>query len=378
MVTRKPRRWTKAPRATRPAGRVDRRVSAAVARDRAEAARMAGVKYVSDAGPGIRRERDDAGWRYIGPDGHPVDDPATLDRIRSLAIPPAYADVWICPDPLGHIQATGRDARGRKQYRYHPRYREVRDETKFGRMPAFSDALPRIRRRVDADLARRGLPRERVLAAVVRLLESTGIRIGNEEYARVNHHYGLTTLREEHVAVKGATMRFQFVGKQGKPYRCHVTDRRLARIVQHCQSLPGEELFKYVDDGGALQTIGSHDVNAYLREIGDDRFTAKDFRTWAGTMLAADALRAVEVPRTERGTRSAILRGIDQVAEQLNNTRAVCRKYYVHPAVPDAFASGILQKTVVSPRGPNTGGDGLDPFEAEVVSLLRRRATDRG
>jgi DNA topoisomerase-1 len=376
MVTRQRRRWTKAPRATRPAGRVDRREASAVARERVNAARVAGLKYVSDTGPGIRRERDGAGWRYIGPDGHPVDNVATLERIRSLAIPPAYADVWICPDPLGHIQATGRDARGRKQYRYHPRYREVRDETKFGRMPAFSRALPRIRKRVDADLARRGLPRDRVLAAVVRLLESTGIRIGNEEYARVNHHYGLTTLREEHVAVEGATMRFQFVGKVGKPYRCHVTDRRLASIVQRCQSLPGEELFKFVDDRGALQTIDSGDVNAYLREIAGAGFTAKDFRTWAGTMLAADALRTVEVPRTERGINSAILRAIDQVAEQLNNTRAVCRKYYVHPAVPDAFRSGILRETVVSPRGPKPGGDGLDPFEAEVVSLLRRRAAD--
>jgi DNA topoisomerase I len=377
MVTRKPRRWAKAPRAAPPRRRADRRGASAVARERVEAARVAGLKYVSDTGPGIRRERDGTGWRYVDPSGHLVHDPATLERIRSLAIPPAYTDVWICPDPLGHIQATGRDARGRKQYRYHPRYREVRDETKFGRMAAFSEALPRIRRRVDSDLARRGLPRERVLSAVVRLLESTGIRIGNEEYARVNHHYGLTTLREEHVAVEGATMRFQFVGKEGKPYRCHVTDRRLARIVQHCQSLPGEELFKYVDDSGALQAIDSGDVNAYLREIGGERFTAKEFRTWAGTMLAADALRTVEVPRTERGAKSAILRAIDQVAEQLNNTRAVCRKYYVHPAVPDAFRSGILRETVVSPRGPRPGANGLDPFEAEVVSLLRRRATDR-
>jgi DNA topoisomerase I len=338
---------------------------------------MAGLRYVTDSSPGIRRERNGDGWRYLGPDDRIVADTTTLDRIRSLAVPPAYTDVWICPDPLGHLQATGRDARSRKQYRYHPRYREIRDETKFGRMPAFGEALPRIRRRVDADLARRGLPRERVLAAVVQLLESTGIRIGNEEYARANHHFGLTTLRAEHVAVRGATMRFQFLGKTGKPYRCHITDRRLAKIVHRSQSLPGEELFKYVDDAGELQTIDAGDVNNYIREISGEYFTAKDFRTWAGTMLAADALRNMEVPSTQRGINSAILRAIDQVAERLNNTRAVSRKYYVHPALFDAFASGLLHATVKSPCGPKTGAPDLDPFEAEVVSLLRRRATDR-
>jgi DNA topoisomerase-1 len=375
MVARGARRWAEE-RRPRPAPSVDRRTLPSAV-DPAESALVAGLRYVHDTSPGIRRQRSGDRWTYVGPDGHIIHDPATLDRIRSLAIPPAYTAVWISPDPLGHIQATGRDARGRKQYRYHPKYREMRDETKFGRMPAFGEALPRIRGRVDADLARRGLPHERVLAAAVRLLESTGFRIGNEEYARINHHFGLTTLREEHVAVRGATMRFQFAGKEGKLYRCHVTDRRLARIVQCFESLPGEELFKYIDDSGELRTIGSADVNDYVREISGEHFTAKDFRTWAGTMLAADALRAMEVPSTRRGINSAILRAIDRVAERLNNTRAVSRKYYVHPAIFEAFASGLLHATVKSPRGPEPGVSGLDPFETEVVSLLRRRAADR-
>lgn len=340
--------------------------------DPIESARIAGLRYVRDTDPGIRRTRSGDGFTYVAPDGHTIHDRATLDRIRSLAIPPAYTDVWICPDPLGHIQATGLDARGRKQYRYHAQYRQVRDATKFGKMLPFSDALPRIRRRVDADLARRGLPRSRVLAAIVRLLESTAIRIGNDEYARMNHHFGLTTLRHEHVAIQGATLRFQFVGKHGKVYRCHITDRRLAKIVQRCQELPGEKLFEYIDDWGKTRSIGSGDVNVYLHEIGGDYFTAKDFRTWAGTMLAADVLREMDRPPNERGIKRAITRAIERVAEQLNNTRAVCRKYYVHPAVPAAFASGILRDAVTSIRGPKPGVNGLDPFEVEVRELLRQ------
>jgi DNA topoisomerase-1 len=297
-----------------------------------------------------------------------------VNRIRALAVPPAYTNVWVCLDPLGHLQATGFDARGRKQYRYHPRYREVRDQTKFGRMVAFSDALPGIRVQVDHDLTLPRLPRRRVLAATVRILESTGIRIGNEEYARANHHFGLTTLHREHVAVKGAMMRFQFVGKHGKLYRCHIVDRRLARIVHRCQELPGEELFKYVDDSGKLQSIHSTDVNGYIHEVAGQHFTAKDFRTWAGTILAVDALRKVDVPPTKRGIKAAILRAIDWVAERLNNTRAVCRKYYVHPAVVEAFEAGTLSQAVTAVRGPTHGASGLDPFEAEVVALLRPRA----
>jgi DNA topoisomerase-1 len=342
--------------------------------DPVESARLAGLHYVTDAAPGIRRERSGGGWTYIRPDGGVIQDAATLNRIRTLAIPPAYTNVWICPDPLGHLQATGFDARGRKQYRYHPKYREVRDQTKFSRMLAFSETLPRIRVQVDHDLALPRLPRRRVLAAAVRILESTGIRIGNEEYARINHHFGLTTLHREHVAVKGAMMRFQFVGKHGKLYCCHITDRRLAKIVHRCQDLPGEELFKYVDDSGRLQPIGSADVNGYIHEIGGRHFTAKDFRTWAGTVLAVEALRKVEVPPTGRGIKSAILRAIDWVAERLNNTRAVCRKYYIHPAVLEAFEDGTLGRAVKAVRGPKHGVSGLDPFESQVAALLRRRA----
>lgn len=239
-------------------------------------------------------------------------------------------------------------------------------------MLPFSEALPRIRKCVDADLTLRGLPRARVLAAAVRLLESTGVRVGNEEYARVNHHFGLTTLRDEHVAVEGATLRFQFTGKSGKLYRCHVTDRRLAKIVQRCQELPGQELFKYVDDSGVVRAIRSNDVNDYIRAISGEPFTAKDFRTWAATILAVEALREVDVPPTQRGIIRAITRAIDRVAEQLNNTRTVCRKYYIHPTVLDAFAAGTLRDAVRSPRGPRPGVSGLDPFEKEVVALLRR------
>jgi DNA topoisomerase-1 len=337
-----------------------------------ESARLAGLSYVHDTEPGIHRKRHRSGFIYIAPNGRVVHDPGTLDRIRHLAIPPAYTGVWICIDPCGHLQATGLDARTRKQYRYHPRYRAVRDQTKFGKMVAFGKVLARVRKQVDADLALPGLPRARVLAATVRLLESTGIRIGNEEYARINHHFGLTTLRNEHVAVKGATLRFRFMGKHGKVYSGHVTDQRLASIVHRCQELPGQELFKYVDDGGVLRTIGSTDVNAYIHAISGQPFTAKDFRTWAGTILAVEALREMEVPSSRRGTQKAIVRAIDRVAEQLNNTPTVCRKYYIHPAVLDAFAAGTLCDQVRSVRGPGRAVNGLDPFEAEVMALLRR------
>ena len=254
--------------------------------DPIEAAESAGLRYVSDVMPGIRRKRAGKGFSYVAPDGKTIRDPRSLRRIRALAIPPAYTDVWICSDPSGHIQATGRDARGRKQYRYHPRWREVRDETKFGRMLAFSEVLPAVRAKVDSDLARPGLPREKVLAAVVRLLECTGIRVGNDEYAKANRSFGLTTLRDQHVEVSGSTLRFQFRGKSGKSHDVELSDRRLARIVQRCQALPGEDLFQYVDDEGNRQTIGSGDVNDYLRQASGQDFTAKDFRTWAGTILA--------------------------------------------------------------------------------------------
>jgi DNA topoisomerase I len=338
-----------------------------------ESAAEAGLRYVSDTSPGIRRKRSGTGFTYVGPDGKRITDQKTVERIRRLAIPPAYTDVWICPAPNGHLQATGRDARGRKQYRYHPRWREVRDETKFGRMVAFSEVLPRLRARVEADLGRPGLPREKVLATVVRLLECTNIRVGNDEYARANGSYGLTTLKDKHVEVSGGSLRFSFTGKSGKTHQVELSDRRLARIVQRCRDVPGEELFQYLDDDGARQTIGSGDVNNYLREISGQEFTAKDFRTWAGTMLAVRALRDLGPMDTEREAKSAIVRAVDQVAEQLNNTRAVCRKYYIHPTVLETYLAG----TMVSGLGNGTRlaaaaatGSALNAEEKALVRLL--------
>ena len=337
-----------------------------------EAAQAAGLRYVSDAKPGIRRRRAGGGFSYVGPDGRTVRDKATLARIRSLAIPPAYVDVWICPTPNGHLQATGRDARGRKQYRYHPKWREVRDETKFGRMLAFSEVLPRLRVRLEEDLAKPGLPREKVLATVVRLLECTAIRVGNDEYARANRSFGLTTLQDRHVEVTGSTLRFEFRGKSGKTHRVALSDRRLARIVARCQALPGADLFQYEDDEGQRVAIGSGDVNDYLREITGEEFTAKDFRTWAGTLQAVEVLEAVGPAATEREAKSVILQAIDRVAERLNNTRAVCRKYYVHPAVLETYAAGTLHQALQN-GGPPKGGAaaGLSPEEQAVVRLLR-------
>ncbi len=340
--------------------------------DPIQAAESAGLRYVSDVMPGIRRKRAGKGFSYLSPDGATIRDARELKRIRALAIPPAYTDVWICPNPNGHIQATGRDARGRKQYRYHPRWREVRDETKFGRMLAFSEVLPSVRARVESDLARPGLPREKVLAAVLRLLECTGIRVGNDEYAKANRSFGLTTLRDRHVAVSGSTLRFQFRGKSGKTHDVELSDRRLARIVRRCQALPGEDLFQYVDDEGNRQTIGSGDVNDYLRQISEQDFTAKDFRTWAGTILAVAALRELGPTADEREAKSSILKAIDRVAEQLNNTRAVCRKYYVHPAVFETFAAGSLIDALANGNGAREL-KGLTEEEQALVRLLVKR-----
>ena len=341
-----------------------------------EAAAAAGLRYVSDSAPGIRRKRAGTGFTYLGPDGRRIADEKTLERIRKLAIPPAYTDVWICPSPTGHLQATGRDARGRKQYRYHPRWREVRDETKFARMVAFSEVLPKIRARVDADLARPGLSRDKVLATVVRLLECTNIRVGNDEYARANGSYGLTTLRDKHVEVSGGSLRFSFKGKSGKTHEVELSDRRLARIVQRCREVPGEELFQYLDDDGTRQTIGSGDVNDYLREISGQEFTAKDFRTWAGTLLAVTALRELGPMDTDRESKAAIIQVVDRVAGQLNNTRAVCRKYYIHPTVLETYLAG----TMLSGLGNGTrsaaaaaSGSALTHEEKALVRLLSRK-----
>ena len=337
--------------------------------DSAGAAVDAQLRYVSDGKPGLRRVRHGAGFRYLGTDGTPIRDLITLRRIRNLAVPPAWTDVWICPIPHGHIQAVGRDARRRKQYRYHPRWREVRDQTKYARLIDFGKALPKIRERVEHALAFPGLPREKVLAAVVRLLETTLIRVGNEEYARRNHSYGLTTLRSQHVTVKGTRLRFEFRGKGGKHHAVGITDRRLARVVRRCQELPGHELFQYLDDEGNRQSIDSADVNAYLRDIGGDDFTAKDFRTWGGTVLAAFALVAREAS-AEGDPKRQLSEAIGEVARRLGNTVTICRKCYIHPDVIAAHAEQSLTEALTQEPA---GNDGLPPEERAVLRLLETR-----
>ena len=320
----------------------------------------AGLRYVTDAAPGITRRRSGRGFVYLSPRGKRLTDPARLAWIKSLAIPPAWTDVWICTSRKGHLQATGRDARGRKQYRYHPDWRGQRDDAKYERTIAFGAALPRIRRRVARDLRRRGLPRERVLAAVVRLLEKTGARVGNEEYARDNKSFGLTTLLDRHARVGTRRIRFRFRGKGNKPAEMEISDARLARIVSRCQDLPGQELFAYLDEAGEVRSVGSADLNEYLREISGHDFTAKDFRTWAGTIQAARALAKGERPATPAARKRAVVRAIEEVSTWLGNTPTVSRKAYVHPGVIDAYLHGEVLD------------DG--PTEAAVLALLRRRA----
>ena len=343
-----------------------------------ESAHAAGLRYVTDEMPGIRRQRRGRGFAYIGVDGQAIKDRAELERIRKLVIPPGWTDVWICPLPSGHLQVTARDARGRKQYRYHPRYREIRDENKFGRMIAFSAILPRIRQRVERDIARSELSRDKVLATVVWLLEKTLIRVGNDAYARDNGSFGLTTLRRRHVAVSGAKLRFEFKGKSGVPHSVAVTDRRIARIVQRCQELPGQELFQYLDDDGNRQTVDADDINEYLRCITGRQVTAKDFRTWAGTMLAATALREIGQFTSEKEAKTNIVRAIDQVAKRLGNTRATCRTYYVHPVVIEAYMEGItIPPTPAenpSLRVSDASKGVLRRDEVAVVALLRERS----
>jgi DNA topoisomerase I len=310
-----------------------------------EAASQSGLNYVTDGVPGIARRRCGKGWAFYWPDGTRITDPAERLRIRSLAIPPAWTDVWISVDPKGHIQATARDARGRKQYRYHNRYREARDHSKFRRMLEFSEVLPAIRGRVERDLGGPELSRRQILAATVRLLDKSLIRVGNDEYAKENRSYGLTTLRKKHVEINGSKLHFTFRGKSGVQQAFCVTDRRIARIVQRCQDLPGVELFKYINGDGKRQTVTSDDVNEYLRDASGRDVSAKDFRTWGGTILAALALRATGPAMTERETTRNINRAIDTVAERLGNTRTVCRKYYVHPALLHAYKEGLTAPT---------------------------------
>jgi DNA topoisomerase-1 len=345
----------------------------------ATSAREAGLYYVDDAGPGIARVRVGRAFRYRGPDGRPVRDRATLERIRGLVIPPAWERVWIAPKANAHIQATGRDARGRKQYRYHPRWTTVRDETKYARMLAFARALPQIRRRVAADLRRPPLTRERVLATVVGLLERTHIRVGNDEYARANGSFGLTTLQDRHVDVRGRKVRFRFRAKSGVMQQIDLEDAVLARSVQRCQDLPGQTLFQYVDETGARRTISSTDVNAYLREIAGDEFTAKDFRTWAGTVLAACELCADSEGTSQAARKRFISGAVGRVAEQLGNTKAVCRRCYIHPAVFEAFEEGETIARLTRPTNPSRVIRAQwSAAEAAVMRLLTARLESRG
>lgn len=341
--------------------------------DPAQSAEMAGLRYVSDSGPGIRRIPVGEGFTYVNPDGEPLHDPEALRRINALAIPPAWTAVWICPIPNGHLQATGRDRKGRKQYRYHARWREIRDATKYHRMLVFGRALPLIRKRVDADLAQPGLPREKVLAAVVKLLETTLIRVGNKAYAQQNHSFGLTTLRDRHVEIGGSDLRFMFRGKSGKQHTVHIKDRRLARIVKGCQDIPGYELFQYIDEAGERQAIDSADVNVYLQDITGQDFTAKDFRTFAGTVLAALALQECEPFDTQAQAKKNVVKAIEQVAKHLGNTPAICRKCYVHPEVIDAYLEGSLLAMLERRTEQALTDAGLDPAEAAVLALLQER-----
>ena len=343
--------------------------------DPEESAREAGLRYMLDDRPGITRKGAGKGFSYRDPNDERITDRKTIARIKSLAIPPAWTDVWICPSANGHLQATGRDAKGRKQYRYHPRWREVRDENKYEHVLAFGRALPAIRERVDADLRKQGLPKEKVLALVVRLLETTLIRVGNDQYAKENKSFGLTTMRDRHAEIDGSSVTFSYNGKSGIEHEVDLHDRRLAKIVKRCQEVPGQELFQYIDEDGNRQDVTSDDVNTYLREISGEDYTAKDFRTWAGTKLAAEALAEFEQFDSDAAAKQNIVSAIERVASRLGNTTAVCRKCYVHPAVLDAYLDGTLLQTLsrrAESRIVRTLHK-LSPEEAAVLVLLQQR-----
>ena len=338
-------------------------------------ARQVGLRYVRDDRPGITRKPYRGGFRYFGPNGQAVSDEAMLARIKALAIPPAWTDVWISPWDNGHIQATGRDARGRKQYRYHMRWRNVRDEAKYERMVSFGKALPEIRRKVAEALKLPGLPREKVLATIVYLLEATMMRIGNEEYARHNKSFGLTTLRDSHVRIDGKQVEFRFRGKSGVQHAIHVDDPRLARIIRATRDLPGQELFQYIDDDGEQRSVDSADVNDYLRSLTGEDFTAKDFRTWSGTLLAAMALQEYEKFDSEAQAKKNVVRAIEAVAGKLGNTPSVCRKCYVHPAVIESYLDGTMLNALRERARDELLNDlhALSPEEAAVLALLQER-----
>jgi DNA topoisomerase-1 len=353
------------------------RVPAAVDKEREfrAAARAARLRYVSDTERGFSRRRHGKSFSYLRPDGQALRDRAALNRIRSLAIPPAWQGVWICVSANGHLQATGRDARGRKQYRYHPRWRQAQDENKYERIISFAKALPKIRRAVARDLRKRGLPREKVLAAATKLLETTLIRVGNDEYARDNRSFGLTTMRDRHAKISGAKIRFDFRGKHGIEHEIELEDSRLAKIVRACRELPGQELFQYVDDAGEVRDVGSGDINDYLRSIIGQEFTAKDFRTWAGTALAAHALQEFQDFDSAAAAKRNVTKAIEHVAERLGNTQAICRKSYVHPAIIDAYLDRSLVKTLKRRAESELRGQlhRLSAAEAAVLALLQQR-----
>ncbi len=331
-------------------------------------AKAASLRYVSDRAAGIRRRRAGRGFGYLMPDGGALRDAAALARIRKLAIPPAWDDVWICLRDDGHLQATGRDARRRKQYRYHPRWREVRDETKYGRLLAFGAALPRIRERVHQDLASPALSRHHILAGIVALLEATLIRVGNDEYARDNNSFGLTTMLGRHVQVEGSEILFRFRGKSGKTHAVRLNNRRLARLVRRCRELPGQELFQYLDENGMPQTVDSSDVNEYLKEIAGDEFTSKDFRTWAGTLLAAEAL-----PPGEECGKPEEMRAVELASRRLGNTVAVARKCYIHPAVLEAYRDPARRAAWLDALGRQPTDSDRPPAELALLAYLDRR-----
>ena len=338
-----------------------------------DAAKAADLRHVSDDRPGITRKRSGRGFSYADADGTAMRDRATLARIRALAIPPAWTDVWICPIAHGHIQATGRDARHRKQYRYHPRWQQIRDATKYGRMVEFGTALPIIRARLQADLALPGIPKDKVLATIVRLLETTFIRVGNEEYARNNRSFGLTTLQDRHVEIEGSQIQFRFRGKSGKLHAVKITDRRLARAVQRIRELPGQDVFQFLDDAGEPQSIDSADVNEYLRTVSGQDFTAKDFRTWAGTLLAALELEPSRCFDEGVSPKAAEVAAIAAVAAQLGNTPAVCRKGYIHPAILDAYQNREAYDAWLEECASEEEPEGLSPHESALLRFLQRQ-----
>lgn len=343
--------------------------------DPIETAEAAGLRYFTDSRPGIRRKRAGKNFTYIAADGTTIREPKQLQRIKGLGIPPAWTDVWICPSPRGHIQATGRDAKGRKQYRYHEQWREVRDETKYSRMIAFGETLPLIRERTDHDLTLHALSHDKVIATAVQLLDATAIRVGNEEYARENQSFGLTTLRHQHVDVEGSTIRFHFKGKSGKDHEVDIADKRLARAIKRCEEIPGQELFQYFADDGRRVPVDSVDVNDYLRQVTGQNFTAKDFRTWHGTVTAARTLYELGPPESATRARATITAAIKAAADHLGNTPAICRKAYVHPGILDAYAEGNFFPTWMQILEGNATPvrPGLDPTEVATLAVLESR-----